>query len=250
MPAMGTCPRCTAPITSAPDAEGLLLCSRCGVQLRAHLPPSPRLSQPGTAIPAAGTPNPKSGLETLQDELQAVRSGQQEVLARVAEILALLKAAAPVGAVSASFESVSSQRGPHVPLESAPPRTRRRQKTVLLIDDDADARGGVAAALAQAQVPVRSVSDGNSALAMIAADKPDIIVLELDLQGTTSGKDVVNMIKATMEWVDIPILLYTRIPVASQNEARQIHGADEYVVKGPGSADTLAARVIAIFQRG
>ena len=25
-----------------------------------------------------------------------------------------------------------------------------------------------------------------------------------------AGKDVINMIKATMEWVDIPIVLYTR----------------------------------------
>ena len=35
-----------------------------------------------------------------------------------------------------------------------------------------------------------------------------------------AGKDVVNMIKATMEWVDIPIVLYTRAAIANQKDAR------------------------------
>jgi hypothetical protein len=64
------------------------------------------------------------------------------------------------------------------------------------------------------------------------------------------GKDVVNVIKATMEWVDVPIVLYTRVPIESQKEARTIHGADELVPKGPGAADLLVARVIAIFRKG
>ena len=62
------------------------------------------------------------------------------------------------------------------------------------------------------------------------------------------GKDLVNMIKATMEWVDIPIVLWTREPVASQKEARQIHGADEVVPKSGGAA-ALVARVITVFRR-
>jgi DNA-binding response OmpR family regulator len=62
------------------------------------------------------------------------------------------------------------------------------------------------------------------------------------------GKDLVNMIKATMEWVDIPIVLWTREDVASQREARQIHGADEVVLKSGGPA-ALAARVITVFRR-
>ena len=58
-----------------------------------------------------------------------------------------------------------------------------------------------------------------------------MIVLELGLGGDMAGKDVINMIKATMEWVDIPIVLWTREPVQSQKEARQIHGADEVVAE-------------------
>jgi len=96
---------------------------------------------------------------------------------------------------------------------------------------------------------VRAVSDGNAALAAIASEKPDVIVLELDVAGAMSGRDVINMIKATMEWVDIPIVLYTRSAISSQKEARQIHGGDEYVAKGPGSTEALVARVISVFQK-
>jgi DNA-binding response OmpR family regulator len=67
--------------------------------------------------------------------------------------------------------------------------------------------------------------------------------------GAMGGKDVINMIKATMEWVDIPILLYTRMPIENQKEARQIHGADEYVLKTAGP-DALVARVITVFRKG
>jgi hypothetical protein len=51
-----------------------------------------------------------------------------------------------------------------------------------------------------------------------------------------------------MEWVDIPIVLWTREAVSTQKEARQIHGADEVVPKSGGAAG-LVARVITLFRR-
>jgi len=51
-----------------------------------------------------------------------------------------------------------------------------------------------------------------------------------------------------MEWVDIPIILWTREPVAGLREARQLHGADELVAKAAGAA-ALVARVITLFRR-
>ena len=69
------------------------------------------------------------------------------------------------------------------------------------------------------------------------------------MRGAMGGKDVINMIKATMEWVDIPIVLYTRAPVESQREARTVHGADEFVLKSAGPA-ALVTRCIALFRKG
>jgi DNA-binding response OmpR family regulator len=51
-----------------------------------------------------------------------------------------------------------------------------------------------------------------------------------------------------MEWVDIPIVLWTREAVSTQKEARLVHGADEVVSKSDGPA-ALVARVINAFRR-
>jgi hypothetical protein len=50
--------------------------------------------------------------------------------------------------------------------------------------------------------------------------------------------------------VDIPIVLYTRLSVQSQKEARTVHGADEYVLKGPGGPDLLVSKVVTLFRKG
>ena len=118
----------------------------------------------------------------------------------------------------------------------------------MLVDDDPQTREAAVAELQHAEVPVRAFDDGNAALSAIAEEKPDVIVLELATGGDMGGKDLVNFVKATMEWVDIPIILWTREPVASQKEARQIHGADEVVPKSGGAA-ALVARVITVFRR-
>ena len=130
-----------------------------------------------------------------------------------------------------------------------PPLRKRRRKTVLLVDDQEQTRKAALLALEAAEVPTRVVADGRAALEAIATEKPDVIAIELAIDGPMAGKDVINMIKATMEWVDIPIILYTRLPIASQKEARTLHGGDELVLKGPGSAEALVTRVIQVFRR-
>ena len=105
------------------------------------------------------------------------------------------------------------------------------------------------AALDSAEIPFRSVVDGRAALAAIADDKPDVIVMELDIAGTMAGKDVINLIKATMQWVDVPIVLYTRAPITSQREARTVHGADDFVSKQDGP-EPMLERVVTQFRRG
>jgi CheY-like chemotaxis protein len=203
----------------------------------------------GGPPPASAVAEPASGpavdhsdaLDTLLQEIRALRAGQEE-------ILTLLKGRpSPVAASWTEAEAPFEMSGAESPLPSPTVRSRRR-KSVLLIDDDPETRQAAQTAFELAEVPVTVVEDGNSALATIANDKPDVICLELDLQGSLAGKDVVNMIKATMEWVDIPIVLYTRVPIESQKEARLTHGADEFVLKEHGP-DALVGRVIALFRK-
>jgi CheY-like chemotaxis protein len=180
--------------------------------------------------PAPLGPASQETLDLVLRELRFLRELQER-------ILQLLERSPAGGRDSSNDESA----------EVSPIRARRR-KSVVLIDDDPVTREAAVAEMMQADIPVRAFAEGNAAISAIADEKPDVIVLELAIAGSMEGRDVINMVKATMEWVEIPIVLWTRAPVANQREARQIHGADEIVPKANGAA-ALVARVITLFRR-
>jgi CheY-like chemotaxis protein/DNA-directed RNA polymerase subunit RPC12/RpoP len=204
-------------------------------------PSSPPLAPVATAPPAVAagrrdvSPAPSAALDQILREIRAVRELQERIVAMLGGAAVGSEPPLP-DAPEADASPLSAIRAP-------------RKKSVLLIDDDPTTRGEAVRELTQADVPVRAVADGNQALRAIVEEKPDLIALELGLRGDMGGKDLVNVIKATMEWVDIPIVLWTRESVGSQKEARQIHGADELALKSGGPAGLLA-RVITIFRRG
>ena len=207
----------------------------------AAIPSSRPKSKPETVPP----PAVPVGLESLFEELRAIRVVQDEILA------ALKSRLAPGEEAPASYEDTGPFSGPDDTVPPPVPAVRtRRRKTVLLIDDDPSSRIAALQALELAEVPTRTAQDGSAGLQAIAQEKPDVIVLEIGIDGAMSGKDVVNMVKATMEWVDVPIVLYTRVPIESQKDARTIHGADELVQKGPDGPAVLVARVIGLFRKG
>jgi CheY-like chemotaxis protein len=199
-------------------------------------PVPPVAPPPVTAPDEAPSAETASTLELVLQEVRAVRDAQREVL----DSLERLRRALPA-ALAARPESDDE-------APSIEPIRARRRLSVLLLDDDPATREAARAELEKADVPVRAYDDGNAALAAIAEQKPDVIALELAVGGDMGGRDIVNLVKATMEWVDIPIILWTREPVAGLREARQLHGADELVAKAAGAA-ALVARVITLFRR-
>ena len=255
------CPRCKTSLGTLTDPDRVITCPGCGTRLvtraarpkptptpapplglSATLPPTPASAlapdPPPPAADAAATAAAPAALDDTLDallrEVRSLRVGQER-------LLALLERG---GVTPRRVQDEDGEEAPAV----APIRAGYR-KSVVLIDDDEATRQAAIAQLQLADVPVRAFTDGGSAISGIAEQKPDVIVLELGLDGSLAGKDVINMIKATMEWVDIPIVLWTREPVTNQKEARQVHGADEIVPKAAG-AGALVGRVINIFRRG
>ncbi len=133
---------------------------------------------------------------------------------------------------------------------AAPVATRASgRKSVLVIDDDEASRGAAVAALEKAEVVVRTAESGQVAIDSLAAETPDLIALEGEMSGEISGKDIVDRVRSVMEWVNIPILLYTQARLESQEEARTLYGADGYVLKGPKGPDALVSQVITLFRQ-
>ena len=205
--------------------------------LSQELNPSLTLPPGNARLPVA---RPDPALTELLEEIRIVRSMQEEIL----DILK--RSPPPVAGPETEPGPESGEEGEaHL---GAPVRSGRR-KSVLLIDDEVTARQAAVGALEHADIPVRATGDGSGGIAAIASEKPDVVVIDLGLGGSLPAKDVINMIKATMEWVDIPVVLYTGVAVAGQKEARAVHGADEYVPKGAGP-EALVAKVIALFRKG
>jgi CheY-like chemotaxis protein len=244
------CPKCSASLDVTPDKSGVLVCPSCGARLRSRPSAGSTVPAAAAAAPApkpAEPSNPSSSasgsLDAILVELRAVRRLQEEALS-------LLRSRTG----GTSFEALATDAAEDAQEDESPPPQptirARRQKTVIIIDDQDESRRAAVSALEQASVPARDFPDGMRGLEAIAAERPDVVILELAIGGKMAGKDVINMIKATMEWVDIPIVLYTRLPIESQKEARTIHGADEFVIKGAGATEALVARVIQLFRRG
>jgi len=276
------CPRCKSPIGPLTSPDAIVSCPGCGTRLMTRsaaqrsqggsraadpppaAPPAAPVQQTsvkvgvrqttisgktagaavrsGTRKAAAPAPASDVTLEMVLAEIQAVRDTQHLILDALG---GLRRGQAQPGPAGADAGGEGMDEAGVTTL--SPIRTAAR-KSVVLVDDDSQTRQAAMAELEQAEIPVRAFGDANKALSAIAEDKPDVIILELAVGGELAGKDLVNMIKATMEWVDIPIVLWTRETVSNQKEARQIHGADEVVSKSLGAA-ALVARVITVFRR-
>jgi len=118
---------------------------------------------------------------------------------------------------------------------------------VLVVDDERDITALVAYHLAKAGYRVTTAGTGVAALEAVAAEPPDLIVLDLMLPGR-SGYEVLNEIRRRDETRDLGVIVLT----ARRDEADRIKGlaggADDYLTK-PFSPDELVLRVGAVLRR-
>src|SRR5205085_5058273 len=87
--------------------------------------------------------------------------------------------------------------------EEAEVEPERSPASVLVIDDDPDVRGFIAATLEEQGYRVREASDGREGLAALKREKPDLVILDFIMPGL-SGAEVANRI--LKDWPDLPIL--------------------------------------------
>lgn len=115
---------------------------------------------------------------------------------------------------------------------------------ILLVEDDAEIAQLVTTALQRAGFHVTHLASGRTVTEMIAADRPDLILLDLLLPGE-DGISIARRIRMTHT---IPIIMLT----AMGEERDRINGlelgADDYVTK-PFSARELVARIRAVLRR-
>jgi DNA-binding response OmpR family regulator len=119
-----------------------------------------------------------------------------------------------------------------------------RMATVLLVEDDHVVRGAMLRSLADRGHAVHAVGTALDALRRVAAETPDLVVLDLGLPDL-DGSDALRMLRGI---TDVPIIIAT----ARDDEQTVVRllraGADDYMVK-PFTGAHLDARITTVLRR-
>jgi two-component system response regulator MprA len=116
---------------------------------------------------------------------------------------------------------------------------------ILVVDDDPSLRQALKRALRLEGYDVELAAGGAEALDAIAADAPDLVVLDVAMPGL-DGLDVSRRLRSGGNRV--PILMLTARDAIGDRVAGLDAGADDYVVK-PFALEELFARVRALSRR-
>ena len=114
-----------------------------------------------------------------------------------------------------------------------------------MVDDDAAITDALAVLLRREGFVVDVACDGESALDAVAADEPDLVVLDIMLPGI-DGRAVLRRLRA--DGRTVPVILLTSVGEAAERARALDEGADDYLNK-PFDHSELVSRARAILRR-
>ena len=119
--------------------------------------------------------------------------------------------------------------------------------SILVVDDEPNIVLSLEFLLKQAGFRVRTVANGEAALAAIAQEPPDLVLLDVMIPGR-DGYAVCQEIRSNPAWRNMRIIMLTAKGGDIQREKGLSLGADEYVTK-PFSTRELVERVRRMLDR-
>lgn len=126
--------------------------------------------------------------------------------------------------------------------KSHPPEVPPPRPTILVVDDASDIRDVLARLLRLAGYKSLTAEGGEAALASVAAEGPDLIVLDL-MMPDMSGLEVLRRLRADPRYSRLPVVMFTAVgDRAVAEEARRL-GVSDIIVKGGMGARELLDRI-------
>ncbi len=114
-------------------------------------------------------------------------------------------------------------------------------KRILVVEDQPDNRQIIRDMLAPTDYEITEVEDGQQALEAIAKQRPDLILMDIQLP-IVDGYTATRKIKADPKLRSIPIIAVTSYALSGEEKKAREAGCDDYVPK-PFSPRQLLAKI-------
>jgi DNA-binding response OmpR family regulator len=121
---------------------------------------------------------------------------------------------------------------------------KRKSKTVLIIEDEADIQNFVSRVLELEGYQTLQANDGEKGMEIIRENPVALVLLDLRLPGR-DGWSILTEIRQDIELSKIPVIVITAVADAPQRKRTLHMGADKYLVK-PLSAHSLAKNIASV----
>jgi two-component system cell cycle response regulator DivK len=114
-------------------------------------------------------------------------------------------------------------------------------KRILVVEDQADDRQIIRDMLAGTGYAITEAEDGEQALAAVAKERPDLILMEIQLP-TMDGYEAMRRIRTNPTLLSIPIIAVTSFAPSGEEQEARAAGCDDFVPK-PYSPRELLAKI-------
>ena len=115
-------------------------------------------------------------------------------------------------------------------------------KTILVTDDHVEANRLLCRLLATIGYRVVSALTGADALAAIAAEVPDLLILDL-MMPELDGFEVLQRLRRDPATATLPVIVYSALDDEQSQEQARLSGATAYFVKGSTDCGQLMKMV-------
>jgi len=142
---------------------------------------------------------------------------------------------------------VESQPGPGLDICFHAPSRRRAaggtgmSKRILVVEDQPDNRQIIRDMLAPTDYEITEAENGEEALAAIAKQRPDLILMDIQLP-IMDGYEATRLIKTDPNLRSIPIIAVNSYALSGEEKKARAAGCDDYVPK-PFSPRQLLSKI-------
>ena len=112
-------------------------------------------------------------------------------------------------------------------------------RSVLYVEDNEYNRKIVRQLLSRTGYRLREAVDGEAALAMVREERPDLILMDVQLP-KMSGLDVTRALRADPATADVPIIVVTSFALSGDDQRAMAAGASAYIAKPYSPRELLA----------